>query len=563
MTASNETAIGNDAVAAIEGVVDTIAASRIRSAVAILIVALIAFLPGFKTVPPLDRDEPWLALGSKHMVETGGYADAGFVKGPRILQPIATQWLQAASAAVFGDGAASPIWLYRLPSLLGAIAAAYATWWMALAFGRPRAALLAALLMATTPLLVAEAHLAKTDGLFLAATVLAQGALARLWLRKDDHPDYRLAFVFWSAIGLGILVKGLTAPIIVVLTIGVLSASAGSFDWLKRLAPAAGAVWLAILLAPWLLTIAFAGNGPAPDAALVEGIPEQQVYRAPPGTYAVLFYPLFGPAGVFVALAIPSVLDEIRRPVFLFAVAWVVPFWLAMELLPGKLPYYILPACPALALVGATAIDEGKARITGWVSTYFALNLSIWPLVVGAGAAILFFVAEEKLPFASLPFLIAAIAVGAYAFRWFYRGTSIVGSAALSLLSTLLIYVGLFGVVFPGLTSLQISGRLLSASKAVVTCEKPELVSTGYSEPSLVFYAGNGIRLVKPEEAADFLAAGGCRVAFVEERRQSIFNQRAADIGVEFDVRDEVRGGSIGNWKSINMRVFAVEGQPF
>jgi 4-amino-4-deoxy-L-arabinose transferase-like glycosyltransferase len=563
MTASNETAAGPDAVAAIEGVIDTIAASRIRSAVAILIVALVAFLPGFKTIPPLDRDEPWLVLGSKYMVETGDYSDAGFVKGPRILQPIAIQWLHAASVAVFGDGAASPIWLYRLPSLLGAIAAAYATWWMALAFGRPRAALLAALLIATTPLLVAEAHLAKTDGIFLAATVLAQGALARLWLKRDDRPDYRLAFVFWSAVGLGILVKGLTAPFAIALTIGVLSASAGSFEWLRRLAPTAGAVWLAILVAPWLLAIAVAGSDVSPDAGLVAGIPDQQVYPAPPGTYAVLFYPLFGPAGVFVALAIPAVLDEIRRPVFLFAVAWVVPFWLAMELLPGKLPYYILPAFPALALVGATAIDEGKARVAGWVSTYFALNLSIWPMVVGSVAAILFFVAEERVPFASLPFFIAAIAVGAYGFRWFYRGTSMVGSAALSLLSTLLIYVGLFGVVFPSLTSLQISGRLLSAGKAAVTCDKPELVSTGYPEPSLVFYAGSGIRLVTPEEAADFLAAGGCRVAFVEERRQSIFNQRAADIGVEFDVRGEVRGGSIGNWRSVNMRVFAVEGQAF
>jgi 4-amino-4-deoxy-L-arabinose transferase-like glycosyltransferase len=225
------------------------------------------------------------------------------------------------------------------------------------------------LLMASTPLLVAEAHLAKTDGIFLAATVLAQGTLARLWLKKDNRPDYRLAFVFWSAIGLGLLVKGLTAPIIVILTIGVLSASTGSFDWLRRLAPVAGAAWLAILVAPWLLAIAVAGNGAPPDAGLVEAIPEQQVYGAPPGTYAVLFYPLFGPAGVFVALAIPAVLDEIRRPAFLFAVAWVVPFWLAMELLPGKLPYYILPAYPALALVGAVAIDEAKARVTGWVST--------------------------------------------------------------------------------------------------------------------------------------------------------------------------------------------------
>lgn len=288
----------------------------------------------------------------------------------------------------------------------------------------------------------------------------------------------------------------------------------------------------------------------------------QQVYDAPPGTFAVLFYPLFGPSGVFVALAIPTIFDQIRRPVFLFAVAWVVPFWLVVELMPTKLPYYVLPAYPALALVGAIAIDEGRARVTGWVSTYFALNLSIWPIVVGVGASVLYFVGEGRLPIAALPFFLVGIVIGAYAFRWLYRGTSIVGSAVLSLLSALVIYVGLFGVVFADLTSIQISGRLVAAGKAAVSCEKPEMAATGYDEPSLVFYAGDGIRLTSPEGAADFLAEGGCRVAFVEARRQSIFNQRANDVGLEPDVRGEVRGGSIGNWKSINMRIFAVEGGP-
>jgi 4-amino-4-deoxy-L-arabinose transferase-like glycosyltransferase len=464
--------------------------------------------------------------------------------------------------ALFGDGAASPIWIYRLPSLFGAIAAVFATWWMALAFGRPRAAFFAALLLATTPLLVAEARLAKTDAVFLAGLVLAQGALARLWMKKADEPDYRLAFVFWSALGVGILVKGLVAPLIIASTICVLALSLRSFGWLKRLAPVPGAIWLALLISPWLVAIGLAGDGAAPAPSLVDSIAAQQVYAAPPGTYAVLFYPLFGPAGVFIALAIPAVLDEYRRPAFLFAMAWVVPFWLAIELLPGKLPYYVLPAYPAFALVGAIAIDEAKARVTGWVSTYFALNLSAWPLLVGVGASILFYVGEEEMPFAALPFFVAAIVVGAYAFRWFYRRTSIVGSAVLAILAALFIYVGLFGVVFANVTSLQVSGRLLPAAKAAVTCEKPELASTGYSEPSLVFYAGNGIRLIRPEATADFLAAGGCRVAFVEERRQSIFNQRAADIGLELDVHGEVRGGSIGNWKSIEMRIFAVEGPP-
>ncbi len=562
MTASNETTAGFDPVAAIEGIVDTITASRIRSAVAILIVTLVAYLPGFNSILPLDRDEPRIALGTKHMVESGDYGDIGFLDGPRASRPIGIHWLQAIAVAVVGDGATSPIWVYRLPSLFGAIAAAFLTWWMALAFGRPRAAFLAAMLIAVTPLLVAEAHLAKTDAVFLAAIVLAQGALTRLWLKKAEVPDYRLAFLFWSALGIAVMVKGLVGPLIIGMTIAVLSVPAGSFGWLRRLAPIAGAIWVAILVAPWFIAIALAGGGTRLDGALAEDIAVQQIYDAPPGTFAVLFYPLFGPSGVFVALAIPTILDQIRRPVFLFAVAWVVPFWLVVELMPTKLPYYVLPAYPALALVGAIAIDEGRARVTGWVSTYFALNLSIWPIVVGVGASVLYFVGEGRLPIAALPFFVVGIVIGAYAFRWLYRGTSIVGSAVLSLLSALVIYVGLFGVVFADLTSIQISGHLVAAGKAAVSCEKPEMAATGYTEPSLVFYAGDGIRLTSPEGAADFLAEGGCRVAFVEARRQSIFNQRANDLGLEPDVRGEVRGGSIGNWKSINMRIFAVEGGP-
>jgi 4-amino-4-deoxy-L-arabinose transferase-like glycosyltransferase len=321
-------------------------------------------------------------------------------------------------------------------------------------------------------------------------------------------------------------------------------------------------LWLAVLLAPWLFVAAFAAGGAFEAGTLPGGIAVQETYEAPPGTYAVLFYPLFGPAGVFVALAIPGVIERIRRPVFLFAVAWVVPFWLLAELWPVKLPYYILPAYPALALVGATAVDEGWLRVSGWISTYFSLNLLVWPVLVGIGATILFFVGEDRVPLAALPFFAVAIVVGIWAFLWFYHKISVVGSAALSVLSTLLLYVGLFGGVFAEATAVQVSGRLVAEGRDSVACGEPDFASTGLFEPSLVFYAGDAIRLATPETVADFLAKGGCRVAFVEGRRQSIFNQRAADIGLELNVKNEISGFSIGNWKPVKMRIFALEGSP-
>ena len=63
--------------------------------------------------------------------------------------------------------ARTTIWLYRMPSLFGAIGAVLLTYWCALAFVSRRGALLAALMMATCTVLGAEARLAKTDAVLL------------------------------------------------------------------------------------------------------------------------------------------------------------------------------------------------------------------------------------------------------------------------------------------------------------------------------------------------------------------------------------------------------------
>ena len=194
-----------------------------------------------------------------------------------------------------------------------------------------------------------------------------------------------------------------------------------------------------------------------------------------------------------------------------------------------------------------------------WMDQYLFL---LWPVFVSAGATILFFIGEGRLPLTALPFFLLAIVAGAYAFFWFYHNHSLIGSGTLSVLSALLLYVGLFGGVFARATAIQISGSIIAAGKDFASCSRPDFAATGFFEPSLVFYAGDGIRLTTPEKVADFLAEGGCRVAFVEGRRQSIFNQRAADIGLDLNVKKEISGFNIGNWKRVKLRIFAVEGTP-
>jgi len=59
----------------------------------------------------------------------------------------------------------------------------------------------------------------------------------------------------------------------------------------------------------------------------------------------------------FGALAFEGGLAAFRRfrsdPRLLFLLAWYVPWWIVCELMPTKLPHYVLPAYPALLLMMA------------------------------------------------------------------------------------------------------------------------------------------------------------------------------------------------------------------
>ena len=135
----------------------------------LLVVACLGFLPGLLSIPPIDRDEARFAQATKQMVESGDYIDIRFQDEVRYKKPVGIYWLQAAvvkTARAFGfRNALTTIWLYRVPSFLGAVAAVLLTYWAALAFVSRRAALLAGLMMATCVLLGIERLLAKTDAM--------------------------------------------------------------------------------------------------------------------------------------------------------------------------------------------------------------------------------------------------------------------------------------------------------------------------------------------------------------------------------------------------------------
>src|SRR5437899_11993908 len=209
--ASNQ---GSLRVTGLTAIVDYAVSSHARAVAVLVLASLLAFLPGFFQIPPTDRDEARFAQATKQMLETGEYVHIRFQDEVRYTKPVSIYWLQAgvvktASALGFPH-AITTIWLYRIPSLIGATAAVLLTYWAALAFISRRAAVLAGLMMASCVLLSIEGRIAKTDAALLATIVAAMGAMGRLYLpeqrqRMDARASWVLPAIFWPAMAGGIM----------------------------------------------------------------------------------------------------------------------------------------------------------------------------------------------------------------------------------------------------------------------------------------------------------------------------------------------------------------------
>jgi 4-amino-4-deoxy-L-arabinose transferase-like glycosyltransferase len=553
--------------------VDFAVASHRRAAALLILFSLLAFLPGLFQIPPVDRDEAYFAQASKQMVETGNYVDIRYQGDVRYRKPIGIYWLQSgvvrAAQALGLPDAREKIWLYRIPSLLGALGAVLATYWCALAFADRRAAVMAALMMAGSILLGVEARLAKTDAVLLFTVVVAMGALARAYVlpRQDDagdasRLDWRVAALFWTAFAASILDKGPVILLPVGLAALTLSIIERSGRWLKSLRPLAGTAWMILLVLPWFIAIYWrAGNSFLVDSVGHDMLSKigggQEAHGAPPGYYILLFFLTFFPGSALALPAIPGIWAMRREPAVRFLLAWLVPSWIVFELVATKLPHYVLPLYPAIAMLFAIIIDKNQ------LSTRPSLRRAtvLWflmPIVLsGVGIGLAIALSRSLQPLA-WPFLAAAILCGLFAWRLY-----VVDGAERSLLrafaGVILGVAGIFGIVLPSLTPAFPSVALANVVRGA-SCPHPAVASAGYQEPSLVFLAGTATRLTDPSSAADFLYQGGCRLAFIDADNQRAFAQRAEAIGLHYRAGPTIKGFNISNGHKVAITVFEPTG---
>jgi 4-amino-4-deoxy-L-arabinose transferase-like glycosyltransferase len=533
----------------------------------LIVVAFAAFAPGFATMPPMDRDEPRFAQASKQMLETGDFVSIRFQEEARLKKPVGIYWLQAAcvsaAEALVGPAARTTIAFYRLPSLAAAVAGVLLTWWTALPLVGRRAAFLAGLMMAVSVLLGVEARLAKTDAALLATSLAMMGALARIWMRSrngagEARAGLAMPALFWTAAALSILLKGPVGPMIVLLTITCFVGATRDWRWLAKLRPLTGFALMLVLVSPWFIAIMIETGGRFLQQSVGEDMLSkvaggQQSHGAPPATYFAVFWATFWPAAPLAALAAGPAWRNRGRPQIMFLLCWLIPSWIVFELVPTKLPHYVLPLYPALAMLIAAWIAGGGQVATAWGKAIVGLvpALALAVALVAPGAIWHY---ERTIAWAVLPFVIGGVILAVAAWRGYASGRMIDG-LGLSAVAAILLYWGVYAAAMPALPTLWPSPRLATAARAM-DCPDPGFATTGFREPSLVFLVSTKLKMTDAAGAADFLADGPCRMVFVDRSQEAAFEARLAGRGGKAALLTRVAGININGGRALDIGVY-------
>lgn len=541
---------------------------------------LALWAPGVVLLPPLDRDESRFAQSSKQMLESKDFVDIRFGTAPRYKKPVGIYWLQSATTAavdaVTGVKVHNRIWTYRLASLIGAVTAVLLTYRLAAYVAGTEAAFLAGLLASMLLLLAGEATLATTDAVLLACILGAQDYFLRVYRSAREGlaaPGGGAWLVGWGCLGLGVLVKGPMALPIAGLTLLALSLWDRNANWIKKTKPMAGLLLVLLIVLPWAAAIGLRSHGGFYDQSLGHDFAAklasgQESHGASAGYYLALLPITFWPGTLFLLQGLGVAVRRRAEPSIRFLICWIVPAWLMFELVPTKLPHYVLPLYPALAVLAAiwmTGIkraDRKSAEAPVEALAYRVLAYASPVLYAAAAAA--FVAAAILLPgrfgYGAPSWLIADVAF----FSLFcllalvaYGRRLMLTTVLCAMASVLAFYPALTAGLAPSLEPLWVSPRLTAAVKAVSQPGDPPPALAGYIEPSSVFLLGSDVRLTSGAGAADAGASQG-GLALIEDRHRADFLRGLAEREADAKEVGAVAGFNYSRGKPVHIRLYRV-----
>lgn len=415
------------------------ASSSSRSSWLLLGLTLFTFFFLLGTRSLNEPDEGRYAEIAREMVETGDWLVPTIWYVPHLDKPPLTYWAVAASLKLFGLNE----WAVRLPVALAGLSGVGAAWLLGLSLGGRRTARWSVLILLSSVLYFAMSRMLTTD-IFLAQFVAwAVYFFWRCWRSLDGLSDTdederaraaRKSFVWqvlgWIALAGGFLTKGPVALAIPAVAFGTLlfyRRSERARLNVLLLGAMAGATVFSVLALPWYFLVFDA----QPDAfdfmvknrlaghalgTTVKNRGGSPLYFI--GVLAVGFLPWTPLLGWLWRRNHWRSLNPAQREGWVMLSMWVIFTFAMFSLSKSKLPAYILPLFPALAIMVALRWPEWKSAVpNGSFAHRLWLAIILGPVLLLGG-----FLAAQRLVFNvgnqnTLVWLVPSAAIALVAFQ--------------------------------------------------------------------------------------------------------------------------------------------------
>lgn len=369
------------------------AKQRRYALVAILASSAFAFIFGLGRLGFLGPDEPRYAEVAREMFAGGDYISTRLCGCLWFEKPVLLYWMSAISYRLFGVNEFAA----RLPSAMAAIATVALLFCALRRLASPRVAVCGSLVLATSGIFIAYARVAVPDMILTAAmtAALLAGFLATKTKGRARLIYTVLAFIFMA---LGVLAKGLVGVVLVLAILGVyllITRQLGSFRWRDCLI---GFVVFVAVAGTWYVPVTVRHGWAFIDEFFIRHHFQRftsNEFGHPQPVYFFLLVAIAGTAPwVFFLIPAAARLWSLRPRTedrdSLLALAWV---WVAVPLIffslsESKLPGYILPISPALAVILGVEVErfwsgvpDRTLRIAIWATAGVLNGISIGLIV--------------------------------------------------------------------------------------------------------------------------------------------------------------------------------------
>lgn len=334
-----------------------------------------------------DIDEGNNAEASREMYECGNWIVPTFNFQLRVDKPALLYWLQGLAYHHFGINEFSA----RLPSALAALLSVLLVYELGRRMFGAAVGLLAGLVLASNVLFCASAHFANPDALLNACTLMT---FVFFW-RDFERGGHGWLVLGGFSTGLGMLAKGPVALLLPMAALGLfLFWSGQTRRWLR--APLLGGVLVFILVAvPWYAWVAADTKAEFLRGFFLRHNLDRFLTPMENHRGSVLYYLLivlvgFAPWSIFF---VPVAWHGWQRrravdPRYRFLGCWIVVYLLFFTVSSTKLPNYVLPLYPPLALLVAHFLDRwrrGEVTPPAWVMHASLASLCLVGILLAAG----------------------------------------------------------------------------------------------------------------------------------------------------------------------------------